>query len=295
MTLRESISKRVRWGQHLARRGQLWVATRAAKLPVPGSPEFLMAEAQRRPECCVGYFGLNRSLRRTAPSIALNIYQVFRRLGLPVTVIAHFNRPQRIHSPRSGENNVAATNSSVEQLGCELVWSEPQDEAKIQQLLDLVMKYPMKGEEDAGGVIRKNALLQMYSQSRLLQLIRMIDIDRFGVFCLARSDLLYLDAVPEHIVAAITDGKVDLVTPSWHRWGGLNDRFAFCSRRGAEVYLDRINWVSRFCEAKGYFHPEEILRFSAEQSGIVLDFTSMRALRVRSTGAVQNEDFSIVE
>lgn len=289
--LHHALARRVRLGGVFLDRGRLWAATRAARLRAPGTAR-LDAGGN---ECCVGFFGLNRSLRKTAPSIALNIYEPLKRAELRVTAIAHFNRPDRIHSPRSGEHAVVATNAGADQLGCELIWSEAQDQENIRGLLDLVLGYPMRGEEDSSGIIRRNALLQMYSQSRLLKLIRMADIDRFKLFCLARSDLLYLDSVPEGVVSSILSGKVDIVTPGWHRWHGFNDRFAFCSRRGAEIYLDRMSWVARFCETKGYFHPEEILRFSVEQSGIGFDFMPMRAMRVRSTGAVKNEDFSLIE
>ena len=75
--------------------------------------------------------------------------------------------------------------------------------------------------------------------------------------------------------------------------GRLNDRFALCSQRGAEVYLDRLNWVPRFCLDKGYFHPEEILLYSVNKSGLRYDFMPTRARRARSTGSIKDEDFTI--
>jgi hypothetical protein len=247
--------------------------------------------SENKQECCVGYFGLNRSLNKTGRSIASNIHEALAQSGFRVSSAAHFNCPSTINSPRSGEFNVAARHFDAQRLGCELVWLEPQEEAKIEQLISLVMNVPMMGEHDSEGIVRKNALFQMYSQSKLLQLLKIIGMHRFKVFCLARADLLYLDPLPAAAVSSIAAGQTDIVTPSWQRWGGFNDRFALCSRAGAEVYLDRINWVSRFCDAKGYFHPEELLQFSIEQSGLTYGFMPMRAKRVRSTGAVRNEDF----
>lgn len=249
------------------------------------------AGSVNRPECCIGYFGLNRNLNKTGCSIASNIHEALAQMDFRVSSVAHFNCPSTINSPRSGEFNVAPRNFSAQSLGCELAWLEPQEEIKIEQLASLLMNVPMMGERDPEGIVRRNALFQLYSQSKLLQLLKIMGMDRFKVFCLARADLLYLDPLPAAAVSSIAAGQTDIVTPSWHRWGGFNDRFALCSRAGAEIYLDRINWVARFCDAKGYFHPEQLLQFSVEQSGLTYDFMPMRAKRVRSTGAVRNEDF----
>jgi len=124
-------------------------------------------------------------------------------------------------------------------------------------------------------------------------MIRLIGFDRFKVFCLSRPDLLFLDKIPSAAVMSIAEGGVDIITPEWHRYGGFNDRFALCSPRGAEVYLDRLSWVSRFCLEKGYFHPEEILQYSIERAGLKYDFMATRAKRVRSTGSINNEDFTV--
>lgn len=260
-----------------------------AGLPVKNAK---LVGLERKPECCIGYFGLNRSLHKTGRNIAQNVRGALTE-SFAVSSIAHFNCPSTINSPRAGELNVAAQNFNTQGLDCELTWLEPQQQVKIEHLIPLVMNFPMKDEPDPDGIIRKNALFQMYSQSKLLQMLRMLGMERFKLFCLARADLLYLDPIPAASMASIVSGKVDLVTPAWQRWGGFNDRFALCSRAGAEIYLDRINWVSRFCQEKGYFHPEEILRFSVEQSGATFDFMPTRARRVRSTGVANNEDFTI--
>jgi hypothetical protein len=245
-------------------------------------------------ECFIGYFGLNRSLDITSNTISANIIEPFARLGFHIISAAHLNSPAVINSPRSGERDVVASDFGIQNIDCELIWQEPQREDCIEPLAsDIVANYPMRGEADEDRIIRRNALLQMYSQARLLAVLRLMGFDRFKVFCFVRPDLLFIDKIPDAAIMSIVDGSVDIVTPTWQRWGGLNDRVALCSHRGAEVYLDRLNWVSPFCLEKGYFHPEEILLYSIQKSGLKYDFMPTRARRVRSTGSIRDEDFTI--
>ena len=244
-------------------------------------------------ECCVGFFGLNRSLDTTIRSIKSNIEAPLSEYGFDVVVAAHFNLPRIIHSPRSGERYVRNRNRGIEKLKCEMRWLEPQNEANINDLVSLVLRYPVKGMADPDGVIRKNALFQLQSKKKLLSLLRLLGLERFKVFCLARADLLFLDRLPKDAVLSIVEAKNDVITPIWQKWGGFNDRFALCSRQGAEVYLNQIEWVKEFCEQKGYFHPEELLRFSVEQAQLRYSFMEARAKRVRATGVIKEEDFSV--
>jgi hypothetical protein len=241
----------------------------------------------------VGFFGLNRSLDITSSTIRTSIMEPLKGAGFSIVSAAHLNSPDIINSPRSGEREVIAANFGIQNIGCELIWQEPQREDCIEPLASILYaNHPMRDEADDDRITRRNALLQMYSQARLLEMLRMVGLERFKVFCFARPDLLFLDKIPTGAIMSVANGNVDIVTPDWQRWGGLNDRFALCSRRGAEVYLDRLNWVFGFCSEKGYFHPEEILLYSIERSGLRYEFMPTRARRVRSTGSIRNEDFT---
>jgi hypothetical protein len=245
-------------------------------------------------ECFIGFFGLNRSLNITWGSICISIAEPLKSVGFRIVSAAHLNSPKMIHSPRSGEVHVVATNLGIENMDCELIWQEPQRADCIEPLAsEICANYHMRDEDDEDQIIRRNALLQMYSQSRLLAMLRLIGLDRFKMFCFVRPDLLFLDDIPPQAIKSIIDGTADVITPDWHRWGGLNDRFSLCSRRGAEVYLSRLDWVSSFCAEKGYFHPEEILLYSIERSKLIYDFMHTRARRVRSDGLIRNEDFTL--
>ena len=104
---------------------------------------------------------------------------------------------------------------------------------------------------------------------------------------------MYIDPMPvAEIFDLIVTHGVDLVTPDWHKWGGANDRFAFCSRRGASVYLNRIDWLRQYCLSTNEFQSEGLLQYAIDKSGLRAGLTGMRAKRVRATGAIREEDFS---
>jgi hypothetical protein len=243
--------------------------------------------------CFVGYFGVNRALGITYPGLHDNILTPLAEHGFEITQAAHFNCPEHFHSPRSGEHRVEVADHRPSQLDLELCWLEPQHIDKLGGLYKRTMKFPWWNEADRDGMIRRNALLQLHSLSRLGRLLEMLDSSRFDLFCILRADLLYLDPMPVADIVGRIEGGADLVTPSWHRWNGLNDRFAFCSPKGVQAYLNRIDAVDDFCTAKGFFHTETLLGHLVETTGLKNEFTGLRARRVRANGVIRDEDFSL--
>lgn len=249
--------------------------------------------AERPPTCFVGFFGLNRSLHWTYDSIRRNILDELESFGCKPVLAAHFNCPEVVHSPHSGEIHVPLAMPDLDKLKLELCWLEPQSTDNLADLLPLVLQTPLPVEEDPDGIIRLNAMHQLHSLRRLGRLLDLLSPRSFDVFCLLRADLMYIDPMPvAEIFNLIMDKGVDLVTASWHKWRGFNDRFAFCSRRGAYAYLNRIDWVRQHCTDKQVFHSEGLLRYMVKRTGLKYSFTPMRAKRVRATGAIKEEDFA---
>jgi len=241
--------------------------------------------------CFVGFFGLNRSLKWTFPSIQAQVLRPLYDSGLDLSLAGHFNCPEVITNVRSRENGVPLDMSSVHQLDLQMVWQEGQTVDSIDTVLPHAMSVPYRGYKDHDGQTRRNAMFQLYSLKQLWRMQRLMAPDRFDFYCLLRPDLEYLDPLPiAQIIREITNGK-DLLTPNWHRWGGLNDRFAFCSPKGAEAYMLRFDDVGKFCQTHSYFHSEEFLKHAARHAGLSTGFLSTRARRVRSTGEVCPETF----
>ena len=244
-------------------------------------------------KCFVGFFGLNRSLSRTADSIRKNIFEPLDAEACDYVRCAHFNYPEVIHSLRSGEHNVPATRDGIDELNLNVCWIEPQNEVNILPSLFVACEgLDAVGDQTGSSMI--NFLHQLYSLQQLWRICRMLGEDQFELFILLRPDLRYLDRLPiKRILLAICEANFDVITPSWQRWGGLNDRFAFCSARGAAVYMDRLRLVPQFVRDRGFLHPESLLSYAIREGGMLGDYTSMRAVRVRANGTEQAEDFSL--
>ncbi len=249
--------------------------------------------ADRTPRYFVGFFGINRSLQWTFDSIRQSIFEPIDAFGCETARAAHFNCPDVIHSPRAGEFNVPLDMGGVDKLGLQFCWQEPQDPENVTPYLPIVLDTTLKRDLDEDGIVRKNLLHQLYSLRRLAKLIELAGPSDYDVYCLLRADLMYIDPMPvAEIFDLITTQGVDVVTPDWHRWGGTNDRFAFCSRRGASVYLNRIDWLRQYCLSTNEFQSEGLLQYAIDKSGLRTGATGMRAKRVRATGVIREEDFS---
>lgn len=242
-------------------------------------------------QCFVGFFGLNRSLKWTYPSIHAHVLEPLREAGFDLHLAGHFNCPDTIVNPWSRENGIPLDMSQVHRLGLQMQWQEHQDDASIETLLPHVLAVPYRGLRDTGGKLRRNVLHQFYSLRQLWRMLTLMDVGRFDMYCLLRPDLEYLEPVPVVQITRDLAAGSDVITPDWERWGGLNDRFAFCSRRGAEEYMLRIRHVAHFCESRSYFHSEEFLDYVIRQAGLSTSFIATKARRVRATGVAQPEDF----
>jgi hypothetical protein len=173
-------------------------------------------------------------------------------------------------------------------LNLELCWIEKQTEDSISKEFEQIADFPRRGEEDKGFHMRRNALWQLHSLRRLGTLIGLVE-SRIDLYILLRPDLIYIDPLPVGEIISKLEAGVALITPSWATHGGLNDRFAICSKAGLGPFLSRNKWISGFVKSRNYFHAEEFLLYAALQENLKVSATEMRATRVRSNGHVVNE------
>lgn len=242
----------------------------------------------------VGMYGLNRSLAWTRRSIAANVLRPLRATGMNVRFAAHFNMVDVIRNIHSQEDGARGQGSSWRKLPIDALLTEPQGiarlPAKARQWTD--PRFPDDTAEACQ--TRANLMFQLYSLRRLWDLAGLMGAHDADIIVFIRPDLEYLDAIDApRLVEQIVDGGTDLITANWHRWGGLNDRFAYCSPRGAEVYATRLDRIDDFCRRHGALQAEALLAECATAEGLRLGETGVRAMRVRSNGATWREDFTL--
>jgi predicted O-methyltransferase YrrM len=243
--------------------------------------------------CFVGFFGLARSLHHTSGAIRTGFYEPLDRAGIATLRAGHFNLPKTITNPRSGEFAIVPDRAESASLELDLCWIEPQDDAAIAAELAMARAFP----DAFGDNYRSLANLchQLHSLDRLWSLLELLGVADSDLVVLLRPDLLYLDSLdPAQHFAPLLDGRVDLIVPGWQGWGGLNDRFAFCTGRAARAYATRIHAFRDACVTLGTMHAESFLRLVAQTHGLRVALTDMRAVRLRANERIAANDAPMI-
>ncbi|MFL5256129.1 MAG: hypothetical protein ACJ8AI_25190 [Rhodopila sp.] len=113
-----------------------------------------------------------------------------------------------------------------------------------------------------------NLCHQLRSLDRLWSLLRLFEPRADDIVLLLRPDLLYRDRLDcLRDLKLLSDGRGDLIVPAWQPWGGLNDRFAFCSVRAAHIYATRGRLLTTSCQDMRAVHAEQFLRYASPATG----------------------------
>jgi hypothetical protein len=244
--------------------------------------------------CFIGFFGLTRSLRQTVGSIRVGFLEPLANAGLETIRAGHFNLPKLIDNPRSEEFGIEPDRHEAALLDLELCWVQAQDDARIAQQIAIATRYP-DGFGDRGRSLA-NLCHQLHSLACVWSLLDTLGVEPDDLVLLLRPDLLYLDTLDvEAHLRQLLDGRADLIVPGWQSWGGLNDRFAFCTGRGARVYASRIDEFESGCAAIGAMHSERFLALTAARHGLRVATTGFRAVRLRANGKIPQNDMSLLD
>lgn len=244
---------------------------------------------------CVLFFGLNRSLSLTGDSINRHILEPLKNLNVHVDVYTSFMDPGGAFvNPRSNEINVRAEYETVELLKPKASWLIEQ--AKFDQSFDAINFSSFRDSWNDHHQSTKNLFRQLYSIQYGFREVLKTGSD-YDYFLFFRPDLKYLDKFKfqkylAHLKASHQDGRV--ITPGWHSAKGLNDRFALCDRKGAEVYASRYDFASPYMATHDLIHAETFLlkRMKAERIRISM-LCDERAVRVRASGQTDHRDLSL--
>jgi hypothetical protein len=253
----------------------------------------LIQAGEPRLRCLVGFYGLTRSVRATSGSIRCGFYDPLRRAGIVSLRAGHFNLPDRIENPRSGEIGIAPDRHECALLDLDLCWIEPQDDTSVAKELETARRFPDSFGDRYRSVL--NLCHQLRSLSRLWSLMQIFEVRQDDLVLLLRPDLLYLDVLDcELHLKPLIEGRADLIVPGWQSWGGVNDRFAFCSAYAAAIYADRFREFTEACLSSGGMHSESFLRRVLRRRGLRIAPTDFRAVRLRAHGAIAPNDIGMI-
>lgn len=244
------------------------------------------------PHWVVCFYGVDRSLKYTIWGILNNLIAPIVESGANITLVCHFNLLDNLkHIGSKGEiSNLSSDN--IQLLNPDICLLEKQNYEDIKYHFDSSASIPWKIDTDVFKNATVNLLFQLHSLNRLFELLELTNLDNEPIYLLARSDLQYLEKIPAgDLYNEISSDHSELITPTWQKWGGLNDRFAILNNRAMNCIAGRKKYVEEFVRKFGYLHAEELLLYAAQKNDLRLGYTTLRSERVRSSGKTLFEPF----
>jgi hypothetical protein len=233
-------------------------------------------------------YGLPRSLVWTHHSINRNAIGPLEALADKVTRVAHFNAPTVIHNPHSRERGMRFNQPDYSLLDPDRLMVVRQDNAAITDLLERFRTHDIRARGIESHIALLHALRSLEAAYALAQDVPGPPGD---IFLFLRPDLEYIDPWPAaDLVPRLLSGEIDLACPSWHSFGGLNDRYAVANRKGAAVYASRLGLLDEVIALGEPRNSEEILKYAADKAGLKVGEFDSRAFRVRTDGLTMTED-----
>lgn len=255
-------------------------------------------------------YGLNRSLSQTIHSIRSYLLDPLKELGIASSIYACLIKTdQPIVNPRSGELDVYPEQNEQELLPNAVIRHVDQD--TIDALIDWEPIFAA-GDLFGDGSLESrghptgslaNCIRALSSLRAAFDLIPEEGLVHPVIFLRPDIDILSpipiqsilasLSAQPQKSAYGLSQGVT--VAPCWHRWDGVNDRFAVCSAgSAASSYASRLNYLDDYLRISGQpFHPESFLLHVLTMRHVqILPIVDTLMARVRCEGIVHSESFS---
>ena len=242
---------------------------------------------EKRKKCALVFFGIDRRLDITAPSIFKNVIAPAEKI-FDLSFFGHLWALKDISNKRSGEvGELPLPRLHLLPHG-KYVVEEPSAISEI-DMFQRLTEYGDFWQDDF------KSLRNLYSQLTSLKYATELAINNAPEYVIfLRPDLVYHDNF-ESALRRADQAQGSLVqVPNWQGHKGLNDRFAICSGLDAiRSYGKRLEVAIKFCEERqGPIHAERLVKYALEKKNIVYERIPQRASRIRIHGELQAEDFS---
>jgi hypothetical protein len=233
------------------------------------------------------FFGVARGVSVTIESLKNNLYAANPEAEF--YTIASLNLVESISNPRTGEDGISINPADAFLLNADVYTLARQNDDSIAEAFAAARQNRDYFENEWVSV--KNALHQLASLRRAWSLVSDTLPGGVDYFLFVRPDLIYLDQFKLSDIVRGFHGRGNIALPSWHSWGGFNDRFALADATAARHYAERLSLVPEYC-AKTVFHPESFLGYALEKGRCGVCALPVKANRVRADGVIKEEDFS---
>lgn len=242
---------------------------------------------------CVCFFGLVRHYDMVAQSVQRHIFDVIEAANYTFDIYAHTYRINSVYNKRNGELGISVDPESLQRLlpQAEIIYDYTEAADSSMDISHLLMNgdpWP-----DNPGTSVKFFVRQLYSLHRVSQLWkhRMKEYD----YCVyLRPDVMFIsDLDLFQNQRQLNDTFVG--TPNWHKWGGLNDRFAYGVPNAMQLFGTRFNllpyYVMVYHKAP---HAEKFLKFFFRKKRLNKVWSYTMFQRLRADGRVDARDKGMI-
>lgn len=239
----------------------------------------------------VFFFGLvQRSLRHVIASTRENLLGPLAGLGT-VEVYFHSWKTGPLDNPRAGESGMWPDPADVARFLPEACgWFDDEAEfAKLIEWAELERVNPLRHhyhDEAAARVALRNAVFSLFSLESVFEQFLASSSPAVDCVVATRADLRFLR--PLVLPSQLPERTVFI--PSFHGWGGVNDRFAFGTPEAMAVYAGRRAFFDGWMLHPDHHNPEWVLMKWLQRNRIRIEPTDFMFQRVRADGAVFSLD-----
>lgn len=236
------------------------------------------------------YVGFNRSINYAYPSIRGNILESSSHQGYTVKLSALISTADKIVESNRGAREFgrvqrelpAALIADAHDL---VLLDEEAVNEEIQETFEKVKRFGDPWPEtNFKSLFNLVHLLYLQKESA-----RLIDLDS-KITMYLRPDLLALDKF--ELGKLEKYGFNQLMTPSWHHWGYLNDRVALAKPWVMRRYLSRWDLIFDYLsKVREPLHAEKFLSYAMKTTPTAQVITE-RFSRVRANGVIVEENFT---
>lgn len=245
-----------------------------------------------KPRVALCFYGLNRALRHTVPSIADNVWKPLHDACATIDVYYHVWRVPAAYADtaaRGGERLETKIDGAAEMVRLLRPFGARRY-IERQDSFDAAFSKNASAyaalDKRYGGPNFRNLMRQLASLKRVSHLWRTSG-HTYRAVIYARPDLRFLDPIDAGQVLSIKPRT--LLVPYWHRWSGLNDRVIVAAPDAAAFVGDRLAHAPRYA-ARTFLRAEAFLAFVARTHNLHVEDLALRAQRVRADGAVASND-----
>ena len=264
------------------------------------------------------FFGINRSLSLTHNSIKTKLIDKLQAIFDPrqIVISSCLNRPAlgKITSPRSGEAD--SPEDSHPYLSEVSDFYKENNQEEFDRWFDYQAILNFGDFFSDATLINSNNQIARGPKGSLVNIARALyalkssyemfpeERKKFPTI-FVRPDLDIIDNIDIHFYLNLLNASDDIIiVPTWHSWGGINDRLAICSGgKSSSTYANRFDAVHMYLElSQRPLHPETFLYDIMRLKHIhILPIIDSKLVRVRSCGdpyfndAVSKDDFEYLQ